>query len=109
MNTRLDEIASRIYQVSSTFPKQTSCSASSWSTAMSHRCFTRGRDDCSRSFCRRSTRCTVGQSVGHPSRTVADISDPAHAPDATLHHIPEQRFCPDTEEVTGSNPVSDFP
>jgi hypothetical protein len=37
---------------------------------------------------------------------VANISDPAHAPDTTLPRIPEQRFCPDTEEVTGSNPVS---
>jgi hypothetical protein len=49
---------------------------------------------------------TVAQSVGQPTRTVADISDLAHAPDATLHHIREQKFCPDTEEVTGSNPVS---
>jgi hypothetical protein len=37
---------------------------------------------------------------------VANISDPARAPDATLARIPEQKFCPDTEEVTGSNPVS---
>jgi hypothetical protein len=48
----------------------------------------------------------VGQTVGQPTRTVADISDLAHAPDATLARIPNQRFCPDTEEVTGSNPVS---
>ena len=46
--------------------------------------------------------CTVGQ----PPRTVANISDRAHAPDATLVRIPRRRFCPDTEEVTGSNPVS---
>ena len=37
---------------------------------------------------------------------MADISDATHAPDATLAGIPEERFCPDTEEVTGSNPVS---
>jgi hypothetical protein len=48
----------------------------------------------------------VGETVGQPVRTVANISDPAHAPDTTLPRIPEQRFCPDTEEVTGSNPVS---
>jgi hypothetical protein len=37
---------------------------------------------------------------------VVDISDPARAPDATLARIPRRRFCPDTKEVTGSNPVS---
>jgi len=58
----------------------------------------------------RATQCgslfAVGQTVGQPTRTVADISDPAHAPDTPLPRIPRQRFCPDTEEVTGSNPVS---
>jgi hypothetical protein len=49
---------------------------------------------------------TVGQTVGQPARTVANISDLAHAPDATLIRTPRQMFCPDTEEVTGSNPVS---
>ena len=49
---------------------------------------------------------TVGQTVGQPTRTLADIGDPTHAPDPTLARIPTQRFCPDTEEVTGSNPVS---
>jgi hypothetical protein len=37
---------------------------------------------------------------------VADISDPAHAQGAPLARIPRERFCPGTEEVTGSNPVS---
>jgi hypothetical protein len=50
--------------------------------------------------------CTVGQTVGQSPRTVANIRDRAHAPDATLVRIPRRRFCPDTEEVTGSNPVS---
>jgi hypothetical protein len=49
---------------------------------------------------------TVGQAVGQPTRTVADIGDPARAADPSLARIPRQRFCPDTEEVTGSNPVS---
>jgi hypothetical protein len=31
----------------------------------------------------------------------ANIGDPPHAADATLIPIPKQRFCPDTEEVTG--------
>jgi hypothetical protein len=56
-----------------------------------------------------STLCrlfTAGQTVGQPPRTVADIGDPAHAPHPTLARIPTQRCCPDTEEVTGSNPVS---
>jgi hypothetical protein len=48
----------------------------------------------------------VGQTVGQPTRTVTDMSDTARARDATLARIPEQRFCPDTEEVTGSNSVS---
>ena len=48
----------------------------------------------------------VGQTVGQPTRTVRDMSDLAHAPDATLAAVHGQRFCPDTEEVTGSNPVS---
>jgi len=48
---------------------------------------------------------TVGQIVGQPTRTVADIGDPPHAPDATLPRI-NQRICPTTEEVTGSNPGS---
>jgi hypothetical protein len=39
---------------------------------------------------------TVGQTVGQQTRIVADMSDPAHAPDATLHRIPEQKLCPDT-------------
>jgi len=60
MNTRLDEIASRIYRVSVYIPEADFMLTSSWSTAMSHCCFTRGRDDCSRSFRRRSTR--YGQS-----------------------------------------------
>ena len=34
------------------------------------------------------------------------MGDPPHAPDATLARVPTQGFCPDTEEVTGSNPVS---
>jgi hypothetical protein len=50
------------------------------------------------------TLFTVGQTVGQPARTVTDISDPAHAPGAILACVPRQRFCPDTEEVTGSNP-----
>jgi hypothetical protein len=37
---------------------------------------------------------------------VAHMGDPPHAPDATLARVPTQGFCPDTEEVTGSNPVS---
>jgi hypothetical protein len=49
---------------------------------------------------------TVGQTVGQPTRTVIDMSDLAHAPDATVAAVHGQRFCPDTEEVTGSNPVS---
>ena len=44
--------------------------------------------------------------VGQPTCTVADISDGTHAPDTPLARIARQRFCPDTEEVTGSNPVS---
>ena len=48
----------------------------------------------------------VGQTVGQPARTVVDISDRPHAAAATHIRIPGQRFCPDTEEVTGSNPVS---
>ena len=49
---------------------------------------------------------SVGQTVGQPTCTVADISDGTHAPDTPLARIARQRFCPDTEEVTGSNPVS---
>jgi hypothetical protein len=37
--------------------------------------------------------------VGQRTRTAADMSDAAHAPDPTLAGIPRQRFCPDTEEV----------
>ena len=48
----------------------------------------------------------VGQTVGQPTRIVANMSDRAHASDDTLACIPVRRFCPDTEEVTGSNPVS---
>jgi hypothetical protein len=48
----------------------------------------------------------VRQAVGQPTRTVRDMSDLAHAPDATVAAVHGQRFCPDTEEVTGSNPVS---
>jgi hypothetical protein len=48
----------------------------------------------------------VAQTVGQPTRTVRDMSDLAHAPDATVAAVHGQRFCPDTEEVTGSNPVS---
>jgi hypothetical protein len=44
--------------------------------------------------------------VGQQTRTVRDMSDLAHAPDATVAAVHAQRFCPDTEEVTGSNPVS---
>jgi hypothetical protein len=44
--------------------------------------------------------------VGQLTRTVRDMSDLAHAPDATVAAVHGQRFCPDTEEVTGSNPVS---
>jgi hypothetical protein len=39
--------------------------------------------------------------VGQQTRTVPDIGDPAHAPGATLARISRQRFCPDTEEITG--------
>jgi hypothetical protein len=48
----------------------------------------------------------VGQIVGQPTRTVRDMSDHTDAPDATVAAVHGQRFCPDTEEVTGSNPVS---
>ena len=48
----------------------------------------------------------VGHTVGQQTRTVRDMSDLAHAPDATVAAVQGQRFCPDTEEVTGSNPVS---
>jgi hypothetical protein len=48
----------------------------------------------------------VGQTVGQSVRTVADISHRPDAPDATLARASRHRFCPDTEEVTGSNPVS---
>jgi hypothetical protein len=48
----------------------------------------------------------VGQIVGQPTRTVRDMSDHADAPYATVAAVHGQRFCPDTEEVTGSNPVS---
>ena len=44
--------------------------------------------------------------VQQRTRTAADTGDAAHAPGATLAGVPGQRFCPDTEEVTGSNPVS---
>jgi hypothetical protein len=37
---------------------------------------------------------------------VRDMSDHTDAPDATVAAVHGQRFCPDTEEVTGSNPVS---
>jgi hypothetical protein len=40
--------------------------------------------------------------VGQPTRTVADMSEPAHAPDATLARIPKQRFGPDMEAVVAS-------
>lgn len=50
---------------------------------------------------------TVGQTVGQPARTGANISDPAHALDATIARIPEQRFCPDTEGVIASMNVTD--
>jgi hypothetical protein len=43
----------------------------------------------------------VGQTVGQQTRTVRDMSDLAHAPDATVAAVHAQRFCPDTEEVTG--------
>ena len=42
----------------------------------------------------------VRQAVGQPTRTVRDMSDLAHAPDATVAAVHGQRFCPDTEEVT---------
>jgi len=48
----------------------------------------------------------IGQTVGQQVRTLTDISDPVKVPDATAARIPTRRFCPDTEEVTGSNPVS---
>jgi hypothetical protein len=48
----------------------------------------------------------VGQTIGQQTRTVRDMSDQAHAPDATVAAVHAQRFCPGTEEVTGSNPVS---
>jgi hypothetical protein len=48
----------------------------------------------------------VGQTIGQQTRTVRDMSDLAHAPDATVAAVHAQRFCPGTEEVTGSNPVS---
>jgi hypothetical protein len=44
----------------------------------------------------------VGQTLGQPNPQGGSISEPAHAPDATIARIPKQRFCPDTEEVTGS-------
>ena len=48
----------------------------------------------------------VGQTVGQRARTVADVSDSRNARHVLLARIPYRRFCPDTEEVTGSNPVS---
>ena len=48
----------------------------------------------------------VGQTVGQPTCTLADMGDSVHAPGTPVARIPRQRFCPDTEEVTGSNPVS---
>jgi hypothetical protein len=44
--------------------------------------------------------------VGQPTRTAADVRDSAQASEATLVRVRKQKFCPDTEEVTGSNPVS---
>ena len=56
----------------------------------------------------REARCDAcSQTVDQPPRTVADIGDPAHAPDATLARIPRQRFCPDTEGVIASMNVTD--
>ena len=37
---------------------------------------------------------------------MGDVGDSVYAPNTTLARIPKRRFCPDTEEVTGSNPVS---
>ena len=37
---------------------------------------------------------------------MADVSDSGHARHVLRARIPYRRFCPDTEEVTGSNPVS---
>jgi hypothetical protein len=48
----------------------------------------------------------VGQTVGQPARTVALIGDPPHRSRCHIACVQMQRFCPDTEEVTGSNPVS---
>jgi hypothetical protein len=41
----------------------------------------------------------VGQTVGQPTRTVADMTDPGHTPDDAFARIPKQGFCPDTEAV----------
>jgi hypothetical protein len=51
--------------------------------------------------------CPASFTFGQPTRTVADICDPAYAPDATLVRIPEQKFCPDTEGVIASINVTD--
>jgi hypothetical protein len=40
------------------------------------------------------------------SATISHISDRPNAPVTTLRRILKQRFCPDTEEVTGSNPIA---
>jgi hypothetical protein len=73
-------------------------SALGWTITIAAVAF-RGQD---RSFSPQLSSFTVGQTVGQPTRTVADISDPAHASGTPLPRIPRQRFCPDTEEVTGS-------
>jgi hypothetical protein len=49
----------------------------------------------------------VGQTVGQPTRTVADMTDPGHTPDAAFARIPKQGFCPDTEVVIASMNVTD--
>jgi hypothetical protein len=43
----------------------------------------------------------AGQTVGQPTRTVRDMSDLTHAPDATIAAVHGHRFCPDMEGVTG--------
>jgi hypothetical protein len=57
MNTRLDEIASRIYRVSVYIPEADFMFNQFLVDGDEPLLFTRGRDDCSRSFRRRSTRC----------------------------------------------------
>ena len=57
MNTRVDEIASGIYRVSVYIPEADFMFNQFLVDGDEPLLFTRGRDDCSRSFRRRSTRC----------------------------------------------------